>query len=128
MQKKNQKIIVEFFRYEKEGATCCRCSDSTDIVRKIVGEFKDKNPGIEIHLKEIPLNEESIGLSNTIRINGKDIRDIVGEKGMVLTDCPSCSGLIGRNTVCNSYIYKGKIFDSLPEDMLREVLEGVIYQ
>ncbi len=75
MHKKNQKVIIEFFRFEKKGTTCCRCSDSTDIVRKIVGEFKDKNPEIEIDLKEISLDEDKIDISNTIKINGKDIMD-----------------------------------------------------
>ncbi|HOV90055.1 MAG TPA: DUF2703 domain-containing protein [Syntrophorhabdaceae bacterium] len=128
MQKKNQKIIIEFYRYEKEGATCCRCRDSTDIVIKIVREFKHKNPEIEIDLKEILLDEDGIDISNKIKIDGKDIRDVVGEKGKILTDCPSCSGLIGRDTICNSYIYKGKIFDSIPEEMLREAIEKVISQ
>lgn len=128
MHKKNQKVIIEFFRFEKKGTTCCRCSDSTDIVRKIVGEFKDKNPEIEIDLKEISLDEDKIDISNTIKINGKDIRDVVGEKGKILTNCQSCSEIIGKDTICNSYIYKGKIFDSIPEEMLREAFERVISQ
>ncbi|HOV89085.1 MAG TPA: DUF2703 domain-containing protein [Syntrophorhabdaceae bacterium] len=118
----DKKVIIELFRYEKNGTTCCRCSESTDLVRKVVKEFQAENPYIHVELKEISLNEDSIDKSNTVRINGKDIMDILEKKQRVLTKCPSCSDLIGKETNCNSYVYKGKIYDSLPEEMLREAL------
>lgn len=68
-----------------------------------------------------------IDLSNTVRINGRDIMDILGEKRRALTACPSCTDLIGTETDCNSYIYKGKIYDSLPDEMLREALYREAY-
>lgn len=117
-----EKIIIEWFRYEKEGITCCRCGDSTEVVRRVVDEFKARNADLEIELKEYSLEEDRVGLSNTVRINGKDIMDILGEKQRVLTACPSCTDLIGKETECNSYIYKGKIYDSLPDEMLKEAL------
>jgi hypothetical protein len=117
-----KKILVEWFRYEKEGNTCCRCGDSTEVVRKVVEEFKTGNTGIEVELKETSLGEDRIDLSNTVKINGKDIMDIIGVKQRVLTACPSCSEMIGAQTDCNSYVYKGKIYDSLPAEMLMEAL------
>jgi len=117
-----KKIIIEWFRYEKEGNTCCRCGDSTEAVRMVVDEFKARDKDLEIELKEYSLGEDKIGLSNTVRINGKDIMDVLGEKQRVLTACPSCTDLIGKETECNSYIYKGKIYDSLPYEMLKEAL------
>ncbi len=57
-----------------------------------------------------------------MKINGKDIMDTLGEKQRVLTACPSCTDLIGKETECNSYIYKGKIYGSLPDEMLKEAL------
>lgn len=122
-----KKLIVEWFRYEKDGNTCCRCSDSTDIVRKVVREFKAHNKDIEIELKEYSLEEDRIELSNTVKINGRDIKDILGEKKNVLTACPSCSDLIGKTTDCNSFVYKGKIYDSLPEEMLKEALYKEVF-
>ena len=115
-----EKIRIEIFRYEKEGSTCCRCGDSTEVVRKVINELKLN--GIDIELNKIILGEDKISISNTIRINGKDIMDILGEKAKILTPCPSCSDLIGRKTNCNSFIYKGKIYDSLPEAMLKEAI------
>ncbi len=117
-----KKVIVEWFRYEKEGNTCCRCGDSTEVVQRVVDEFKAHNAGLDVELKQYSLDEDRLDLSNTVRINGRDIMDILGEKQRVLTACPSCSDLIGKETDCNSYFYKGKIYDSLPDEMLREAL------
>jgi len=117
-----KKIIIEWFRYEKEGITCCRCGDSTEVVRRVVDEVKARDKDLEIELKEYSLDEDRIDLSNTVKINGRDIMDILGEKKRVLTVCPSCTDLIGKETECNSYIYKGKIYDSLPDEMLKEAL------
>jgi hypothetical protein len=117
-----KKVIVEWSRYEKEGNTCCRCGDSTEVVRRVVDEFKVRNTGIDVELKEYALGEDRIDLSNTVKINGRDIMDILGEKQRMLTACPSCTDLIGKETECNSYVYRGKICDTLPDEMLREAL------
>lgn len=122
-----KKIIVEWFRYEKEGNTCCRCGDSTEVVRKVIDEFKARNSDLDIELKEYSLGEDRIDLSNTVKINGKDIMDILGEKLRFLTACPSCTDLIGKETSCNSYVYKGKIYDSLPDEMIREALNREVF-
>lgn len=115
-------ILIEWFRYEKRGITCCRCGDSTEVVRRVVDEFKASNSDLDVELKEYSLEEDRIDLSNTVKINGKDIMDILGEKKRVLTACPSCTDLIGQETDCNSYVYKGKIYESLPDQMLMEAL------
>ncbi len=116
-----KKMLVEWFRYEKEGRTCCRCGDSTEVVRRVVDEFKARNKDLEIELKEYSLGEDRVDLSNTVKINGKDIMDTLGEKQRVLTACPSCTDLIGKETECNSYIYKGKIYGSLRMKCLRRL-------
>ncbi|HOJ43892.1 MAG TPA: DUF2703 domain-containing protein, partial [Syntrophorhabdaceae bacterium] len=120
------KIKIELFRYEKEGSTCCRCGDSTEVVRKVVNELK--SVGMDIELEEIIVDEDRIDISNTVKINGRDIMDIMEEKMRILTDCPSCSDLIGRKTACNSYIYRGKIYESLPETMLKEAIYRQVYK
>jgi hypothetical protein len=123
-----KKIIVEWSRYEKEGNTCCRCGDSAEVVRRVVDDFKARNADLDIELKEYSLDEDGIDQSNTVKVNGKDIMDILGEKQRMLTACPSCTDLIGTETNCNSYIYKGKIYDSLPDEMLREALYREVFR
>jgi hypothetical protein len=122
-----KKIIVEWQRYEKEGNTCCRCGDSTEVVRRVVDELRASNADLDIELKEYSLGEDRIDLSNTVKVNGKDIMDILGEKQRVLNACPSCTDLIGKETECNTYVYKGKIYDSLPEEMLKEAIYREIF-
>jgi hypothetical protein len=122
-----KKIIVEWFRYEKEGNTCCRCGDSTDVVRMVVNEFKARNTDLDIELKEHSLGEDRLDLSNTVKVNGRDIMDILGERQRVLNACPSCTDLIGKETECNTYVYKGKIYDTLPDEMLREAIYREVF-
>lgn len=117
-----KKIIVEWFRYEKEGTTCCRCGDSTDVVRRIVDAFRADNSDWDIELREYLLDEDRIDLSNSVKINGRDILDILGEKQRPLTPCQSCTDLIGREISCNSYVFRGRIYDALPDKMLEEAL------
>ena len=122
-----KKVVVEWFRYEKEGNTCCRCGDSTEVIRRVVEEFRSQNADLDIVLREHSLGEDKIGLSNTVRINSRDIMDILGEKRGILTACPSCSDLIGVETNCNSYVYKGRIYDSLPAEMLKDALYREVF-
>lgn len=117
-----KKIVVEWFRYEKEGTTCCRCGDSTDVVRRVVDVFRADHGDCDVELKEYLLDEDRIALSNRVKINGRDILDILGEKQRVLTPCQSCTDLIGREISCNSYVFRGRIYDALPEEMLKEAL------
>jgi hypothetical protein len=122
-----KKVIVEWSRYEKEGATCCRCGDSTEVVRRVVGEFRARNIDLDIELKEYSLGEDRLDLSNTVKVNGRDIMDILGERQRVLNACPSCTDLIGKETECNTYVYKGKIYDSLPDEMLKEAIYREVF-
>ena len=122
-----KKVIIEWFRYEKEGNTCCRCGDSTEVVRRVVDEFKARNTDLDIELKEYSLDEDRIDLSNTVKVNGRDIMDILGERQRVLNTCPSCTDLIGKETECNTYVYKAIIYDSLPDEMLKEALYREVF-
>jgi hypothetical protein len=122
-----KRIVVDWFRYEKEGSTCCRCGDSTEVVRKVVERLRASNLEFDVQLREHSLDEARLDLSNTVKINGRDIMDILGEKQRALTPCLSCTDLIGKETECNSYIYKGKIYDSLPEEMLTEAIQREAY-
>jgi len=117
-----KRLVIEWSKYEKDGVTCCRCGDSTDVVRRVVNEFKACNADVDVELKEYFLGEDRLNLSNTVKINGRDIMDILNENRRVLSACPSCTDLIGKETECNSYIYEGRIYDNLPDEMLMEAL------
>jgi len=121
---KKKKIIIEWYRYEKEGATCCRCGESAGVVKKVVEDMRFAlNPaGIDLELREIALGAEQLHLSNTIRINGKDLMEILGEERPEMTSCPSCSTLTGKASDCNAFVYNGKVYEAVPEQMLVEAI------
>jgi hypothetical protein len=123
-----KKVIVEWHRYEKEGNTCCRCGDSTEVVRRVVDEFKARNTDLDVELKEYSLGEDRIDPSNTVKVNGRDIMDILGERQRALNACPCCTDLIGKETECNTYVYEGKIYDSLPDEMLKEAIYREVFR
>ena len=85
------------------------------------------NADLDIELKEYSLGEDKLDLSNTVKVNGRDIMDILGERQRVLNACPSCSDLIGKETECNTYVYKGKIYDSLSDEMLKEAIYREVF-
>jgi len=118
-----KKILVEWFYYDKNGSTCFRCGDGYETVKSVIDRIKRLLvKDIEIELKEIPLDESNIVLSNTVKINGRNIMDILGEQRSEMSSCPSCSELTGKETVCNTFTYKGKTYDALPEIMLVEAI------
>jgi hypothetical protein len=123
-----EKILVEWFRYDKDGSTCCRCDDGSQTVKKTVEKLQTALPDKELELKEILLDEADIGLSNTVKINGRDLMDILSGGLKTMNNCPSCSELIGKETFCNTFTYKGKTYDAVTEEMLTEAIFKVIYE
>ncbi|MEW6118412.1 MAG: DUF2703 domain-containing protein [Nitrospirota bacterium] len=124
-----KKIIIEWLHYDKEGTTCTRCGNSGATLRKAVEDLKFalKPAKIDIELKEILLSEEQIALSNTIRINGRDIKEILDESCSGQTPCPSCSDLRGQETCCNTFTFQGETYESVPEQMLIDAVTAVAF-
>jgi hypothetical protein len=118
------KMVIELLRYDKEGATCCRCTDSSEAIKQAIHDLKGglESVGVRIEFKEVLLNEDRIHLSNTVLINGKDIIETLGEKQPVMTPCPSCSELTGKETDCKSFMYKGNQYNSITKSMLVEAI------
>lgn len=119
-----EKIIIEWLHYDRGGQTCCRCSDSSESIKNVIGKIKPllKTKNIELELKETLLDEKNIDLSNTVRINGKDIMKLLNEKHGITTACPSCSELIGKSINCQTFVYLCNTYDALPEQMLWEAI------
>jgi hypothetical protein len=117
-------MIIEWFYHEKSGASCSRCSDSYRAVRKAIEQVSGvlKERGVAVELKEHRLDENSLDRSNTVTINGRDIMDLLNERGDIFTFCRSCTDLTGKPTECRIFIYKNKAYESIPEEMLVNAL------
>jgi hypothetical protein len=66
------------------------------------------------------------GKKGCARVFGGDIKEILKTGEEIKTLCVSCCDMIGDTVLCNSFVYRGKVVDSLPEEMLREALRLVI--
>jgi hypothetical protein len=117
-------VTVEWFRYEKDGKTCDWCAATSRSVEQVVRKMKPALGSVKINLeiKETILPEDQIALSNSVRVNGKDVMDILGEKKPALAACPSCSALTGKDVCCGTFMYKGRAFESAPEAMIEEAI------
>jgi hypothetical protein len=117
-------MTIEWSYHEKNGSTCSRCHDSGLSIRKALDRVSRvlRERGITIELKEHRLDESGLDRSNTVTINGRDIMDLLNERGGIFTFCRSCTDLTGKPTECRIFIYKHKAYESIPEDMLVDAL------
>jgi len=113
-------ITIEWFFHERNGSTCARCTESLRAIRKALQRVSRvlQDRGIGIDLKEHPLDENMIDRSNSVTINGRDVIELLNERGDIYTFCRSCTDLIGKPTECRAFIYENKAYESIPEDML----------
>jgi hypothetical protein len=117
-------IAIDWFFLERNGATCSRCSESYEAIRKELARVSRvlQDRGISIDLKEHPLDESRQDRSNSVIINGRDVIELLNERGDIFTFCRSCTDLIGRPTECRAFIYKNSAYESLPAEMLEEAI------
>lgn len=121
-------ITLEWFYYDKEGVTCSRCRNSIENIRRVVKKMVTplKNIKIDIELKEIPLPEEKIHKSNTLKINGIDIEAILQESKSHMTECADCSAITGKQVKCISYSYQGLDTDIISEQMVEQAILAMV--
>lgn len=122
-------IILEWYYFDKDGATCSRCKSSIQNIRNVVKKMTTplKNMKVNIELKEIPLSKsEEIDKSNTLRINGNDIRSILNNSRAIMTECPDCSAIVGKDVRCIAYSYQGADTDVISEQMVEEALLSMV--
>lgn len=121
-------ITLEWFYFDKDGQTCTRCKSSAENIRNVVKKMTTplKNIKADIELKEIPLSESEISKSNTLKINGTDIWSILDECKYFVTDCPECSQVIGKDTKCSAFNYKGSNSEVISEQMVEEAILAMV--
>jgi hypothetical protein len=121
-------ITLEWFYYDENGTTCSRCKSSIENIRNIVRKMATplKNIKIDIMLKEIPLPESEIHMSNALKINGSDIGAILDNMGSIMTECTDCSAVVGKEVKCIAYTYQGADTDIISEQMVQEAILAMI--
>lgn len=117
-----RELAIEWWHYDKEGATCDRCAATGTSVREVVAEFaREFEPrGVTVKLKEISLPQEQMAQSNMILFNGVALEDLLDEATADESHCSSCSCLTGTDTSCRTVEYQGKTFEEIPVHLIRK--------
>jgi hypothetical protein len=117
-------LKIEFLYYDK---TVCKRCDSTDkSVKLTLKELKKAMKGtkVKIDFKEKRLPRSKIHLSPTILINGKDIEKVLNKNsGLKSNLCSDCCQLIGHSVNCRTFTYKGKKYDYIPKEMIKDAIK-----
>jgi hypothetical protein len=119
---KMRKLRIEFRYVDRKTCSRCRTTDknverTVQSLRKVVGES-----GAKIELKTTRLPISRLAQSNSVRINGKDIEELVGRRHNRSTTCYGCSEVLGSSCDCRAYTYRGKKYTYIPRAMIREAI------
>lgn len=119
-----KELSIEWRHYEKNGATCVRCSSTgtalTELVNEIAGELKAK--GIKVTFSETPLPEEAMAQSNLILLNGVPLEEVLEDTRASANTCPSCSCLTGKDTSCRTVEHGGATYEDIPTGLIRRAV------
>jgi len=119
-------LKIEFLYYDK--TTCERCVSTEKSVKLTLKELKKaiKSTKVKVELKEKKLPESKIHLSPSILINGKDIEKLVNKNSKLKSNvCSGCCQLTGHSVNCRTFNYRGKSYDYIPKEMIREAINLV---
>jgi len=117
-------LKIEFLYYDK--TVCKRCASTGKSVKLTLKELKKvmKNTEVKIDFKEKRLPKSKIHLSPTILINGKDIEKVLNKNsGLKSNLCSDCCQLIGHSVNCRTFTYKGKKYDYIPKEMIKDAIK-----
>ncbi|MBT1075332.1 DUF2703 domain-containing protein [Geobacter grbiciae] len=114
-------LTIEWRHYDKEGATCIRCSATGQSLEGVIAGLRDElSPqGVRIVFTETRLTEERISESNLILLNGIPLEELLAEAQASENTCQSCSCLTGAETSCRTIEFEGKTHEEIPADLIR---------
>ncbi|MEJ5299378.1 MAG: DUF2703 domain-containing protein [Thermodesulforhabdaceae bacterium] len=123
-----KRLEIEWRHLEKDGKTCCRCSETGKAVQivheKLAKELEPK--GWKIVFKETILTEQEISESNSLYINGIAIENLLPNTTKSENCCDSCSDILGSPTKCRTLERNGQVFEAIPADMISEAVHKLI--
>lgn len=118
-------LEIEWKHLEKEGNTCCRCSDTGKALERVIGKLvKECKPcGWDIKFKETTLTEKELSESNIILFNGKPIESVLPEAEASESHCESCCEFTGDPaTFCRTVESGGVTYEEIPELLIRQAV------
>lgn len=123
-----RQLHIEWKHLEEGGETCLRCSETGKTLSQVIEDLADElEPrGVEVTFTETKLSGREVSQSNTIFFNGVALEDVLSEVRVAESYCPSCCSLMGKETYCRMIEYEGKIYEAVPEAVIRRAALKVI--
>jgi len=108
---------------------CTRCQGSELNINQALEILKSDFPDVEFKLTKTHVNSIDLAMekkfisSPTIRIDGKDLPIAFKEN-----NCNSCGDFCGNSVDCRIWIHKGKEYESIPTEMLSDLIRDYLTQ
>ena len=121
-------LKIEWRHYQKEGATCLRCSATGKTLAEVVDELKIElaPSGIDVILRETALEADQLPQSNLILIDGVPLETLLSGARTSTSECASCACLTGATASCRTVEYAGKSYEEIPEELIRAAVLQVL--
>ena len=121
---KNTKKLLRIEYLYLDLKTCDRCMDTDKLLDEVVEVLKPalQLAGYEVRYRKHEMSTEQIAQkfefvsSPTIRVNGRDIFDVVEN------DCGCCGDIAGVAVDCRAYEYDGEIYDVPSKQLLVQAI------
>ncbi len=121
----NNKLVIEWKHLDKDGTTCDQCFATGKNLHKMIKRLRSEHTELEIKFKETKLSDKEIDESNTILFNGQPIEGVLGAN-INESHCESCSCITTTPVDCRTIEYKGRIYEEIPAELIREAALKII--
>ncbi len=135
-------LVIDFLYVDL--SECERCQSSDETLDKALREMREQIhqndvSSISISKRKITSDEEAekydVVRSPTLRINGRDIEEIVNEDYEIKDSyCPSCDDVTGPECYevtgggndCRVFEYEGNTYETIPKEMIKEAIREIV--
>ncbi len=117
-------LIIEWKHLDLDKGTCLRCAKTGKTLNQTIIELQKEleTKGIQIKFIETKLSKKEIQQSNMILMNGKPLETILSGAKADENYCSSCTCLTGNETYCRTIHYNSKIYEEIPEELIRKAV------
>lgn len=140
MAKENKKLEIDFLYLDL--STCERCQATDKVLDEALDELREELKNVkEIKVNKIKImsdeeaKKHNFVRSPTIKINSVDIEEILTgkleEKDNYCESCAgvcgdACSEVSGGGTKCRIVEYRGKTYEAVPKEMIKDAIRKVL--
>lgn len=110
-------------------SVCDRCQAADKVLDEALSGMRGLLPS-RVTVNKFQVSKDEVDesfRSPTIRINGRDIEEILNKEFNITEDqkdneCKPCSDVCEEDTLCRVYEYRGKEYTAIPKEMIQEAI------